>query len=262
MNIGDYIAVSIDGEELALRDVLTAAKFKGALSFLQHAAETILVRREARQQGIAVSDEELQQAARDFRVANGLYKAEELNGWLAAARLSVEEWEASLLQHALARKLRDALTAHKAEPYFIANRPSFDVAFISHILVGDEDLARELLAQVMEDGADFYALAREHSTDAPTKAASGYSGQVSRRDLGAAAEAAVFAARAGEVVGPFKTSRGWRLIRVESVRQASLDEETREAIKSNLFEMWMTEQYSSSRVSMPLLEDVDLEREP
>jgi peptidyl-prolyl cis-trans isomerase D len=65
---------------------------------------------------------------------------------------------------------------------------------------------------------------------------------VKRSEMEATMEAAVFGARAGDVVGPFKTDAGWRLVRVEALHPAKLDETTGEEIKSWLFNEWLNEQ--------------------
>jgi parvulin-like peptidyl-prolyl isomerase len=164
------------------------------------------------------------------------------------------EWQAGLELDVLTRRVQDAVTEKKIEAYFAQHLLSFEHVTISHLLVPDENLARELMAQIEEDGADFYALARRYSTDAATRPASGYLGIVRRGELTPAAQAAVFGAQPGEVVGPFETRASWRLVRVEDVHPASLDDLTREEIKNTLFREWLAAQRENTPIRTPLLD--------
>ena len=117
-------------------------------------------------------------------------------------------------ERTVAVKLRKVLTANRTEQHFAENRLSFDSAVICRLVLKDEEVARELRAQIVEDGADFHALARQYSIDTGTKLAGGYAGHVRRADLEPALEAAVFGARPPQVVGPIKSDPGWELIKV------------------------------------------------
>jgi parvulin-like peptidyl-prolyl isomerase len=124
---------------------------------------------------------------------------------------------------------------------------------IYQLVLKDEEIARELRAQIIEDGADFHALARQYSNAVDTRLAGGYVGQRRRTDLEAAVEAAVFGAQPPAVVGPLKTDNGWELIRVEALHPAILDDSLRGMISQQLFDEWLSEQYRKARISLPLL---------
>jgi len=252
-NIGDYEALTVDGEPVSLRDLIAAAKYAGKTEFVELAVEAALLRRAARELDIEATAEDLQEAANTFRKARGLYNAQEAQAWLTAHHLSMEEWQAGLEFDVLTRKVREAVTEKKIEPHFAQHLLSFEHVTLSQILVKDEHLARELLAQVAEEDADFHALARRYSTDAATRPAGGYLGIVRRGELPAAVQAAVFGARPGETAGPFETREGWQIVRVESVRPAVLDEETREEIRRALFAEWRARVRENARVGAPLM---------
>ncbi|HEX8073073.1 MAG TPA: peptidylprolyl isomerase [Pyrinomonadaceae bacterium] len=250
---GELVALEVNGEQIDLAAVLRPAKVAGRLQFIQDALDAALVRQAAARRDIEPTDEELQAAADEFRTARELYDAAATEAWLAGHFLSYEDWEAWLEQDVRTRKLREALTADKVEQHFAVNRLSFDTATISELLAGDEDVARELRLQITDDGADFHALARQHSRAAATRPAGGYVGAVRRADLAADAEAAVFGAKAGALVGPFKDERGWVLFKVEAVQRGALDDATREQIKTQLFQEWLAEQRRKARVTYTLL---------
>lgn len=82
-----------------------------------------------------------------------------------------------------------------------------------------EDEANRVAALAKAPGADFAALAREHSDDVGSKAAGGDLGWVEKTGaLGQPFEDALFAMQAGEVVGPVKTDFGWHVIQLRELR--------------------------------------------
>ena len=256
-NFSEYVALEVNGEEVSLSDLLRLAKLTGKLQFIEDAIDAALVQQAAAERGVTATDSELQQAADNFRIAHDLHTAEATERWLAERYLTFEVWEL-LVERDLARhKLRDALTDAKVEQHFVENRLSFDSAAVSRLVVSDEDVVRELRAQIVEDGADFHALARQYSIDAQTKLAGGYSGRVRRAEMEAAVESAVFGGQPGKIVGPIKTDDGWQLIKVESLHTAILDDSMRETIKSLLFDEWLMEQRRKAHISIPLLEEFE-----
>ena len=184
-------------------------------------------------------------------------KQEFLQGWLAQEILyrqalqdklsdkpEVQRVVHDLTRQALSQQLMNEQLASKInitdsdlQTYYAANKNKYvepERAKISHILVNEEDRAKELLKR-LKDGADFAALAKEFSQDEGTKA---NGGQIAEDVLkgspvpgvGDANEinAGIFAAKAPAVLDkPFKTDKGWEIVKVEErqeQRQKSFDE--------------------------------------
>ena len=250
----DYIALEVNGEEVSLYEALRPAKARGDLQIVREAIDTAIIRQAAEDRAIEVSCEELQQAADDFRSAHDLTDAEATEGWLAARHLTFEDWELVIEDSLLKQKLCDSIGRGKVEQRFAENRLSFDAAALSRLVISDEGVARELRAQITEDGADFHALARKYSTDAATRPAGGYAGMLKRIDMEAVVESSVFGAEPEKVVGPFKLDDGWHLIKIEELHPARLDDQLREKIKAQLFDEWLSEQRRKAKISIPLLE--------
>jgi putative peptide maturation system protein len=252
--VDNQTAVIVNGEEIGLRDLLHGYKVRHGAQFLEEAIRHALIRQAA---GSApIRDEDLQQAADDFRRQFGLYEAEPTHQWLASQGLSVQDFEERLAATILARRVRDQVSDGQVDSYFAANRAAMDQASVSRIVVAEEEVAAELLAQIAEEGADFAAVAREYSTDEATRQAGGFAGPASRASLGADAEALVFGSEAGQTVGPVKTDGGWAILRVETLRPAQLDEATREHIKDLLFGQWLQEQRAKASIETPLLAEL------
>gem|GEM_PF-356118 len=253
MTMSDVTAIVVNDEAVSLADALRPAKLNGRLEFVREAIEAALIRQAAAQWGFVVSDDELQQAADDFRAARELYTEPATEAWLAAHHLSYGDWESLLELEILSRRVRERAVGDQVQQYFARHRLSFDRALINRIVVPDKDTALELRAQIIEEQSDFYALARHHSIDDATRPACGYAGAVGRDELDSVTEAAVFGAAPGSVIGPFKSDSGWQLIKVREVRKATFDDATRAAIEATLFREWLDEQRRKARVLIPLL---------
>ncbi len=172
-------------------------------------------------------------------------KQEFLQGWLAQEILyrqalqdklsdkpEVQRVVHDLTRQALSQQLmneqlasRIHVTDSDLQTYYAANKDKYvepERAKISHILVKEEGQAKELL-QRLKDGADFAAIAKESSQDEATKGSGGrIADDVLKGSnvpgIGDANEinVAIFAAQAPAVVDkPFKTDKGWEIIKVE-----------------------------------------------
>jgi peptidyl-prolyl cis-trans isomerase C len=87
-----------------------------------------------------------------------------------------------------------------------------------HILVESKDKARELYQKLLH-GADFAALAKEHSKDPGSKDQGGELGFFSRGQMVPQFEEAAFRLQTGEVGEPFETQFGWHIVKLDERRQ-------------------------------------------
>ncbi|MHC4117998.1 MAG: peptidyl-prolyl cis-trans isomerase, partial [Planctomycetota bacterium] len=184
-------------------------------------------------------------------------KQQYLQGWLAQEVLYRQALQQELTDKPEAKKLIDQLTrsalsqlvmnnelASKInitetdiQTYYAANKDKFvdpSRATISHILVDDEEEAKELIGRI-ESGDDFAELAKEFSQDTDTKENGGnIDAEIQEGShipgIGPEAELIkkILAVETPKVLdGPFKTEKGWEIVKVETVipeRQKQLDE--------------------------------------
>ncbi len=83
-----------------------------------------------------------------------------------------------------------------------------------HILVADQQAAEDLKTQI-EDGADFAAVAKEHS-QCPSSAQGGALGEFGPGQMVPEFDQVVFSAEVGKVHGPVQTQFGYHLIEITS----------------------------------------------
>jgi parvulin-like peptidyl-prolyl isomerase len=245
---------SADGSELSLQDLILSQKLRRCLRpLLFDALAEKLVLDAARLADLAVGARELQEAADRFRQQHGLTSAERMQQWLATEGLTVDEFEASLERDLLVEKFRRHLAEPGLAAYFAAQHERFTRARLRQIVVASEGQARELLAQIKDEGRDFAELAREHSLD-PSARTGGSLGVVLRAGLPPAAADAIFTAREGNAAGPVLTRQGFHLFLVETFLPAELDEVTVGRIRSELFADWQRARLRDFRIHLSWLD--------
>ncbi len=246
----------VNGEPLGAQALLQGAQWQDALEFLSQAVDRLLIRQAAAAQGIEATQAELDAEAVTFRRRHDLLQASALLGWLERRKQTTGDWQAHLSETITARKLREAVCAPDVQAYFVQHRLEFEQATVARLLVSEESAAHELKARIVEDGEDFYTLARRYSQDAATRPVGGYMGRVGRKTLPPVLEAAIFGAQTGQVAGPLKTSQGWHLVLVEALYPAALDDATRGLIVAELFADWLRQQRQAAQICTPQLEGV------
>jgi peptidyl-prolyl cis-trans isomerase C len=83
-----------------------------------------------------------------------------------------------------------------------------------HILVASKEVCEDLKKQI-EAGADFAAVAREHST-CPSGKKGGSLGEFGQGQMVKEFDEAVFKGEVGKVLGPIQTQFGYHLLEVTS----------------------------------------------
>ncbi|TVP73085.1 MAG: peptidylprolyl isomerase [Rhodobacteraceae bacterium] len=159
----------------------------------------------------------------------------------AREQLALEnERRAFIANAALTRAAEEALTEENVSIAYTAFVTEFDGREptpefnASHIIVETEEQALELRA-MLDDGADFAELAREHSMDGAAQGG----GSLGWFGLGAMIpefEEAVQALEVGDYMGPLETRFGWHLVLLNDTRMSSAPplDEVREALEQNL----------------------------
>lgn len=191
---------------------------------------------------IGISEEELQKFADQFRTAQGLFSQEETLRFLNHFGLTEDDFEAFCEHRLLTSAVKDHLAGEKkVQEYFFQHQREFDRARISILRVNDESIAKELIVQIADEGEDFHKLARIHSIDEATKYAGGYVGVIPKNALPLDIAAKVFSAKAGNIIGPFKSENQYELVLVEELIKTELTEETKDVIKEMIFNEWASQ---------------------
>ena len=191
-------------------------------------------RQYARDNNIAVSDEELQRAVDEFRYLMGLEATVAFNQYLKDRHIGLLPLQIAMKNVLLQTKAAAAIPEEEVDAVIAENQLAMEEVELYHIRVDDEDTAQEIKALLDED-ENFLSLAWEHSQDEETRKKGGYLGLLGRQDMLGEIEAAVFSAEPGAIIGPMKTEIGYNIFKVEQlVKPDREDAKLREEIKMEL----------------------------
>src|SRR5262249_6436493 len=233
MSTLDTPVASLPGVSLSLGQLLRTLHAQGRLRpLVVEALAGRLVQQEARQAGLSVTAEDLQAAADALRRAHGLPTAPATRAWLDGQGLTVDDFETGLEERLLAARLKHHQAAARADESFSARRTDFERLQVAQVLVGRDDLARELASQVQDEGRDLEEVARAHGLTVARRL-------LFRKDLSGPLAGPLVSAGVGELVGPVATPKGFALVVVEERRPAELNGATRQALQDELFDAWL-----------------------
>jgi parvulin-like peptidyl-prolyl isomerase len=242
---------TINGEDLDLLSAIRLSIFEGG-TFLNDAVGLVLLRQYAAERGIANTDAELQLAADELRYSRGQEAADAVRQWLRENHQNTLSFQDGLDLMLLRNKIRNAIPAEEIKAYYAEHAVELESAEVYSIRVADESLAKELLAQMNDEGANFHALAMEHSKDDQSRHLGGFVGGLKRADMTGGVAAAVFSSRPVSIIGPIKTEHGWNLFKVTKIHKPTL-EESADQIRLTLMDLLVAKLRAKARIDYPAL---------
>jgi parvulin-like peptidyl-prolyl isomerase len=248
------IAMSINGQEITLGDVLRLARLENSFQALDDMKRMRLIEHLAAEREMTCSNEELQAGVDEYRKKLGLYTTAETKRWLEVSGLSLQDLAIAVRPRVLLSKLQDDVQMEQVSAAFADNKVQFEAARLSRIVVAEEGLARELRFQLME-GEDFAQLAKAYSMDEGTKFAGGYMGIVGRTGMTSAEASAIFGAKEGDVVGVLPHSDGFELLRVDQLIPAELNKDIEAFIRTRLVDQMLETYERNAEVIMTIWDD-------
>jgi parvulin-like peptidyl-prolyl isomerase len=224
---------------VTVRDLLKELKYQTSLRFVDEAVHRLIVLKAIEEHGIDLDEDAVYDYMEQYREERDLYSEEEIDSWLKRNHLNDDEFYELCKYEASVTALREKLfPEEKLLEAFAYRKIELEEVELYHIIAPDVDLAKEIIAQA-EEGEMFFEMARKYSTEEETKKLCGYIGRTKRSDLRAEIEAAVFSAKKGEIVGPFKGSRGYHLYLIDEIHPATFNERTKTLLRSELFAQFL-----------------------
>lgn len=228
---------------ISIPDIITSIKLSCQIpSIIEAIAFKTIITETAREAGVEVTPDEIQQEGDKLRLEKKLVKAKDTWSWLEKHQLSVKEFEELVQYKALSRKLANHMFSPHVEKYFYDHRLDYEKAATYEVIFEDRDLALELFYAIEEGEVTFAEIARQFIQEPEPRRAGGYQGMRRRKEFRPEIAAAVFAASAPSILKPITITKGVYLIWVEEIIQPELNEELREKIISELFSEWLKQQ--------------------
>lgn len=234
--------VRIDDEIIDIEEFVRILKLTGRFEgLMEEVVRDKLAVHAAKKQRIAVAPEEVQERADQFRRALGLHRAADMNNYLDALGVTLDEFESFIIEGLYQEKMMELVCNPAAvESYFKLNSPKFDSIEVSHIVLNTEGQAKEMMSLLSEDPDSFADMAREHSI-ADTREHGGLIGKVLRGSLKTEVEGKVFNAAVGDLLGPFPSPDRscFEIFAVNAKHPAVLDDDTAAEVRRLLREEWL-----------------------
>jgi parvulin-like peptidyl-prolyl isomerase len=244
---------TINGEPLDVATALRHSLFFNE-SFLKDAITNEVIRQHAARTGISNTDAELQLAVDEVRYSRGLESADAARQWMRETHLTPWSLQSSIDLMLLRNKLRGAIPAADVQAHYAEHKLEYEAVDLYSIRVDSQAKAAELHSQITDEGANFHALAMEHSQDDESRHLGGYVGQLTRGAMAAAVEAAVFASRPPDIIGPIQTEKGWNLFKVTKIHKPTLAE-SEDRIRIELMQQLIDRLIGEAAVSYPVLQE-------
>src|SRR4028118_79394 len=236
---------------ISAQDILHQVKLSCQIpSIVEQIVTRKVVMDAAAEAGIKVEDEELQQAADNIRLISKLKTADETWEWLNKNCLSLDDFEEMVYTNVISGKLAQHLFGDKIEPWFVEHQLDYAGAVIYEVVLDDEDLAMELFYALQEGEMSFFEIAQQYIQDTELRRRGGYRGVVRRKEMKPEISAAVFAAKASQILKPIVGAKGVYLIWVEEVIKPQLEDKLRYQIISDLFQGWVKQRVEEVEVSI------------
>lgn len=198
-----------------------------------------IINRSAQERGLTVTSEEIQAEANKLRYEKRLEKASDTIAWLLEHMITADEWEASIRDRLLAKKLAESLFAKEVEKFFVQSKLDYEQMLLYQIIVPYESLAKEIFYQIEEREISFYEAAHFYDIDRRRRELCGYEGKLYRWSLKPDIAAVVFNAQIGEVIQPIKSEQGYHILMVEEFIPAELTPERSQEIMNRMFKEWL-----------------------
>lgn len=141
------------------------------------------------------------------------------------------------------------ITDEEINDYFEEHKDELEQVDASHILVEDEETAKEV-KQKLDDGEDFSELAKEYSIDTANADNGGELGFFTKSTMAEEFSDAAFKLKVGEISDPVKTSYGYHIIKVNEKKDTAdkLKDEITKNLNEQKYSDYLKELYDNANI--------------
>jgi parvulin-like peptidyl-prolyl isomerase len=190
---------------------------------------------------IQISPEDSTRAQQAWGGHHRLRSAEALQAFLRSQAINEADaiWQAELPLRI--QRYCSEHFLHRAEQRFLARKNQLDLVIYSLLRVEDPSLARELYLRISEGEADFAELAVQYAKG-PEQATRGVVGPVPLTQAHPLLAERLRTSRPGQLLPPFAIENWWLVVRLETLRAASFDDDMQQRMARELFDAWVEEE--------------------
>jgi parvulin-like peptidyl-prolyl isomerase len=203
---------------------------------------------------IALSEEQVQEAYKQFYQQQQLGDEQQLQAWLKSRGLEREQLDYLVTRTLKLEKFKQDTWGSKVEPYFLQRKEKLDKVIYSLIRVNDIAVAQELYFRVQEDEQPFAELAREYSKG-PEAQTGGLIGPVELGVPHPVLAKMLLKSQPGQALPPTRLGDWILIVRLEQFLPAQLDAATHKRLLNEQFETWLSGEISTALENSQLSAD-------
>ncbi len=190
---------------------------------------------------INCSEAERRKAVELFLTQNQLTTPETKEAWLKERGLTEAELEEIATMPVAVEKFKQANWSNKVERYFLTRKSSLDRVVYSLIRTKNHNLAQELYYRILEGEQTFTEAASQYSEGAEAQTG-GQLGPVPLSQPHPAISKILSVSQPGQLWAPRGLAEWTVIIRLEKFIPAQLDDQMRQALINEQFEIWLREE--------------------
>ena len=194
---------------------------------------------------IDVSEEEMKVARLDLLQKRGFESLEQWPQLLERVSESELDLEGQLMFLVQSQSFMRERFAAKAEAHFLKRKNELDQVVYSLLRLDNRFLARELYLQIDSNESNFADLAKRYA-EGPERNTNGIIGPVSLTQAHPTLAEKLRVAQPGVLLEPFKLSKWWLVVRLESYSPATFTDEVADQMCREMFKTWISEETTST----------------
>lgn len=220
---------------------------------LKNLEQMEMIRQEAKDAGIEIKDEDVNQVLENMKKQ---YGGEEAFQKALKTEGMTEDYlkkniKNSILMEKYSAHLQDTIKVSDDEvkKYYDKHKDELAQVDASHILVKSEDMAKKVKKE-LDQGAKFEDLAKKYSTDTSNKDNGGALGYFGKGQMVKEFDEKVFSMKKGEISDPVKTEFGYHIIKVNDIKDSleSMKDALSQKVKSEKVQENMKKVESKKKV--------------
>lgn len=260
--LDDKTVAIVNGEKISKDDYKSEMSFYASMlasqqqlknSIVTMMVQDKLIADDIKKNNIKIDDKDVDNAL--MQSVQNFGGQEQFDKTLDDYNMDIKKFKETLKKDLMYKKHREwfdennKVSDEDLKKYFEDNKDQFSKIDASHILVDDEETAKEIKTK-LDNGEDFAKLAQEYSKDTGSAKNGGELGSFAKGQMVKEFEDAAFSMKEGEISNPVKSQFGYHIIKINSISDSYEDskEEITKKIKDQKYADYIKKLHEEAKV--------------